>query len=83
MDVSRARILSCAEDAGLKLVNIYSETADCGTKAHLLEVLGYFDKDSDIQITIENTFEGKCTSCQLFGGYPVVPDIRDDKERLE
>lgn len=76
-DVSRARIVACAEKIGLKLVNIYSETAHSGVKAHLLEVLGYIEKESDVFEKLKTTFEGKCFSCQLFGGYPVVPDIRD------
>lgn len=80
-DVSRAKILSCAEDIGLKLVNIYSETtenSDGGSKAHLLEVLGYFTSDDDTLDALKNKFDGKCASCQVFGGYPVVPDIRDE-----
>ena len=85
-DVSRAKILSCSEDIGLKLVNIYSETTDKsgnGVKAHLLEVLGYFTADSDVLVALKDAFDGKCVTSQVFGGYPVVPDIRDTKSVQE
>ncbi|MGH1455189.1 MAG: chorismate mutase [Alphaproteobacteria bacterium] len=79
-DVSRARILACAEQAGLKLVNIYSETNENQAnahKAHLLEVLGYW-LDDDLELSsLNKAFDGKCYALQVLGGYPVVPDIRD------
>ncbi len=79
-DVSRARILSCAEKAGLKLVNIYSESNEIqggDHKVHLLEVLGFMTGADAVISSLQSAFEGKCYTVQVLGGYPVVPDIRD------
>lgn len=79
-DVSRARISSCVQAAGATLINTYSEALTevegaAVPKCHLLEVDGYIEDRDAVLNDILQAFDGDCYRCQVFGGYPVVPDI--------
>lgn len=79
-DVSRARLASCASQIGFDVLNIYSQTKKDGgdvRKAHLIEVSGYLNSDDDSLDRLKKAFDGQCYAVQVFGGYPVIPDIRE------
>ena len=71
---SRGKVVSLAEEAGLKPVSLSSKrvTNDCDIRKHLLEVEGYWqDKSPDIKKFVQLFDENSIITC--VGGYPVPP----------
>lgn len=76
-NVSRAKIMEQAEQAGLPVINLYTapSTKGEGYSLNLIEVQGYFTQDAEEIARLHGVYEKKCLYCGVIGGYPVVPDI--------
>ncbi len=80
-DTSRARAKEVAERIGLNVLGVYTATLSHNedVRMHLLEVEGYHESGSDVCKNLMNEIGDVCYYCDVIGGYPVVPDVNDDK----
>ncbi len=73
--VGRERIMECAVELGLSVINLFSGSVDGGdSHIHLLEVSGFFDSSAQEIQNLYHSFSGECLSCKVVGGYPVILD---------